>query len=128
MSNSYADLQNTVATVGPVAVSVAAGTWARYESGVFGGCNATDPIIDHAVQAVGYGTDPDGGDYWLIRNSWSTSWGEDGYIRIPRQGKNAKCATDTDPSGGSGCNNGPPTVEVCGACGVLYDSAYPIIG
>ena len=40
--------------------------------------------IDHAVQAVGVNTD-DG--YWKIRNSWGTSWGEDGYIRIA-YGKN----------------------------------------
>ena len=41
--------------------------------------------INHAVQLVGYGTDDDLGDYWLVRNSWGEEWGEDGYIRLRRE-------------------------------------------
>ena len=40
------------------------------------------------VQLVGYGTDDKngGGDYWLVRNSWTPLWGENGYIRLARYG------------------------------------------
>ena len=43
-----------------------------------GGC--TDPL-DHAVVVVGYGTTEDGVDFWLIKNSWNTHWGEKGFFR-----------------------------------------------
>ncbi len=42
-------------------------------------------MINHAVQLVGYGTDDDLGDYWLVRNSWADDWGEDGFIRLRRE-------------------------------------------
>ena len=43
-----------------------------------GGC--TDPL-DHAVVVVGYDTTEEGQDYWLIKNSWSTTWGEQGFFK-----------------------------------------------
>lgn len=48
--------------------------------------------INHAVVVVGYGTE-NGMDYWLVRNSWGTGWGEDGYIKIERnvEGFTGKC-------------------------------------
>jgi len=77
---------HAVATVGPVTVSVDASTWHNYESGVFNGCSYSDNIdLNHAVVLVGYGTDETLGDYWLVRNSWGTGFGENGYIRLARE-------------------------------------------
>jgi len=124
-SNEYTPLLTAVGTVGPIAISVDASSWRFYATGVFNGCNQTNPDIDHAVQLVGYGTES-GGDYWLVRNSWTPKWGESGYIKILRTSE-VQCGTDTSPSDGSGCDNGPPTVNVCGTCGILYDTCYPVI-
>jgi len=124
-SNEYTPLM-TQAASGPVAISVDASSWFAYESGVYNGCNQTNPDIDHAVQLVGYGTDPQLGDFWLVRNSWSPNWGESGYIRLMRT-STVQCGTDNHPSDGMGCKNGPPSVTVCGTCGILFDNSYPII-
>jgi len=127
-ANTYKPLMVAVATKGPIAISVDASAWHSYESGVFNGCNQTNPDIDHAVQLVGYGTDNKLGDYWLVRNSWGPKWGEQGYIRIKRtSNEEGLCGEDITPRDGDGCADGPPRVEVCGTCGILFDSAYPTV-
>jgi hypothetical protein len=40
--------------------------------------------IDHSVTLVGYGTDGAHGDYWLVKNSWSTAFANDGFIKVAR--------------------------------------------
>jgi len=125
-SNQYNPVLTAIATVGPLDITVDAGTWSFYESGVYDGCDQQNPDLDHAVQLVGYGTDPSAGDYWLVRNSWASSWGENGYIRLART-STLRCGTDTQPSDGTGCTGGPTQVTVCGTCGILYDTLYPIV-
>jgi C1A family cysteine protease len=71
---------------GPVAVGVNAETWKNYEDGVFcpkgglifAGCSGL--LLNHAVVVVGYTQ-----DYWIIKNSWGTTWGEGGYMRLCRK-------------------------------------------
>lgn len=127
-ANQYAPLINAVANIGPISISVDASSWRNYESGIFDGCNQTSPDIDHAVVLVGYGEDKDA-NYWLVRNSWGALWGEHGYVRIARtDSEQSRCGTDTNPSDGTGCAGGPATVQVCGTCGILFDSCYPTLG
>jgi len=63
---------------GPVSVCLAAEAFQSYRSGILRSCPGQ---VDHCVQAVGY-DDANSPPYWIVRNSWAKSWGEQGYIRI----------------------------------------------
>ena len=79
------DLKASVAAR-PTSVGVYAVPWLQYGGGIFNdvkNCPAEKRKIDHAVLAVGYGTDK-GQDFWIIKNSWGQTWGESGYIRLGR--------------------------------------------
>lgn len=90
--NSEAALQQAVATIGPVAVAIDAAHehFEYYSSGVYYNpkCKNDMDSLDHEVLVVGYGTDSVGGDYWIVKNSWSTHWGDDGYIKMARNKNN----------------------------------------
>jgi cathepsin L len=96
-SGSEAALQSAVA-MGPVAVALDTlhPEFIFYESGVFylPTCKNDFASLGHEVVVVGYGTDPVGGDYWLVKNSWSEYWGDNGYIKMARnRGNNCGIAT-----------------------------------
>lgn len=88
---------------GPVAISLDASqpSFKFYSEGVYKEkkCLTKKGQLDHAVLVVGYGTDKlSGEDYWLIKNSWSKYWGEDGYIRMLRTpGDGNDCGITSDP-------------------------------
>lgn len=95
----------------PVSVAIEADQrdFQLYSSGVFTGKCGTK--LDHGVGLVGYGTQ-DGLDYYILKNSWGTSWGINGYMYIGR---------GNDPLTGQAYNNG------AGQCGVLQQGSYPVL-
>lgn len=93
-------LKIAVATVGPISVAIDAThrSFMSYRSGVYfeNACGNGLRNLDHAVLVVGYGNEG-GYDYWLVKNSWGTSWGEGGYIKMAR-GYNNQCGIATKGS------------------------------
>lgn len=60
----------------------------HYKRGIFSNVNCTSKNINHAVTVVGYGTFGPGQDYFIIKNSWGTGWGIDGFGLIARNQNN----------------------------------------
>lgn len=70
-------------------------TFQTYSTGVLSsGCGTN---LDHAVLAVGYGTE-NGQEYWLIKNSWNTWWGDQGYIKLAIQEGEGVCGVQMGPA------------------------------
>jgi C1A family cysteine protease len=74
-------IKQAILDYGPVSVTVAVdGAFQGYNGGVFNGC--WDGTINHAVVLVGWDDNQGSNGIWIMRNSWGTWWGEDGYMRI----------------------------------------------
>jgi C1A family cysteine protease len=88
----------------PVSIAIQADQkdFQLYKSGVFTGSCGTG--LDHGVLAVGYGKSHDGIDFYKVKNSWGTTWGDNGYILLGR---------------GDEFNKGS------GQCGMLLSASYP---
>ncbi|XP_034248429.1 cathepsin S-like [Thrips palmi] len=78
-------LREAVSSVGPVATLFDATHWSiqHYQSGIYyePACSSN---VNHAVLIVGYGSDDDGQDYWIAKNSWGAAWGDQGYFKTAR--------------------------------------------
>ena len=83
----------------PLAVSIEADKFVfqTYKSGVLDSTKC-GTSLDHAVLAVGYGNDAESGlDYWLVKNSWAATWGEEGYIKLAIVDGDGICGVQMEP-------------------------------
>ncbi|XP_046346102.2 procathepsin L-like [Haliotis rufescens] len=96
ISESEDALKSAVALEGPISIGLdsAPMTFMLYKSGVYSSPECSSNILNHAVTVVGYGTQ-DNQEYWLLKNSWSTTWGEEGYVLMARNDGNM-CGVATD--------------------------------
>lgn len=98
-ARSVAQLKAAI-NAGPTSVTIEAdqSVFQMYHGGVFNSpsCGTN---LDHAVAAVGYGTE-NGQEFYWVRNSWGASWGDQGYIKIA-------------------------AVDGAGICGIQLESLYP---
>uniref|UniRef100_A0A034W8D2 Cathepsin L n=1 Tax=Bactrocera dorsalis TaxID=27457 RepID=A0A034W8D2_BACDO len=93
-------MMEVVATLGPLACSVyAPESLLLYKEGIYADEECNKAEVNHAILVVGYGSEK-GKDFWIVKNSWDSSWGEEGYFRLPR-GRNF--------------------------CGIAEECSYPIV-
>lgn len=99
-------LADAIYHYGPVSITFQVVTGFKdYKSGVYVSdtCKNSTADVNHAVLAVGFGTDSATGmDYWIVKNSWGTDWGNAGYFNIQRG--NNMCGVAV-------CNSFPQYVE-----------------
>lgn len=93
-------MSNYVYENGPISVGVDATSWQTYTSGIMTNCISNK--VDHGVLVIGF-DDNYKIPYWIIKNSWGASWGENGYIRISKNVNN--CLITTAPSSSVTCDN-----------------------
>ena len=103
-ANNQMALKEAV-SMGPVSIAIEADTRAfqMYSKGVITGTSC-GTNLDHGVLVVGYGEE-NGIKYWLVKNSWSNTWGDQGYVKIERSD------SENDP----------------GVCGIAMQPSFPVI-
>lgn len=103
-SNNQLALKEAVSNQ-PVSIAIDAETmyFQHYKSGILDSSKCGTKL-DHGVLIVGYGEE-NGIKYWLVKNSWSTLWGDEGYVKI------ARSESDNDP----------------GICGIAMQPSFPVV-
>jgi C1A family cysteine protease len=94
-SQNETQMQDACSTNGPVSVCLVANdAWQVYTGGLFtAACSSNYNDMNHCVQVVGYSS-TGGQPYWIVRNSWNTDWGNNGYIWIPMGSNDCSIASE----------------------------------
>jgi len=89
----------TVVNNQPVSVAIdgSNSSFQLYKSGIYYEPNCSSYFVNHAVLVVGYGTDSTGNNYWLVKNSFGTTWGMSGYIQMSKN-RNDNCGIASEAS------------------------------
>ena len=93
-------IKTAIMTYGVVDAAVYVSTaWQNYSGGIFSdastsctGSPCENTTTNHAIALVGWGHDATYGDYWILRNSWGSSWGEGGYMRTTVTSARVACS------------------------------------
>ena len=97
-SNDVNGIQHVLSTYGVIDAAVyVTDDFEAYTGGIFSdsavSCDyGAYTTVNHAIALVGWGTDETHGLYWILRNSWGSGWGEDGYMRIAAHASRVSCA------------------------------------
>lgn len=95
-------LLDAVLSIGPISIALdAESDFQFYKSGVFESTTCSNITLDHAVTIVGYGTTSHNKKYYIIKNSWGTSWGVEGYMYF--------------------------SADIPNMCGVAHDACYAVV-
>ncbi|MBN1112440.1 MAG: fibronectin type III domain-containing protein [Bacteroidales bacterium] len=98
--SDVAAIKTAIMTYGVVDAAVYVSTaFQNYSGGVYSdastSCSANpcyNTTTNHAISLVGWGNDPVKGDYWILRNSWGSTWGEGGYMRLAATSARIACS------------------------------------
>jgi len=101
-TGNMSSLYDALGNIGPISVALdAEGDFQMYKSGIFNSTSCSTTMLDHAVLAVGYGISPSNHSYLIIKNSWGSGWGMDGYIYF--------------------------STEIDNMCGIAQHCSFPIV-
>jgi len=77
IGGSESSIYSALQSMGPLSICCDASTWQNYNGGILAASQCGN-TVDHAIQLTGYSSSS--GGYWIVRNSWGSSWGESGFI------------------------------------------------